>query len=539
MILVDGEKYSCVQCIRGHRSSTCKHSARPLVQVRSRGRPSLNAGHRIAVTESELVLSRNQVTIQDSVNTKSRKSSPNPIKESIKKPDQKKSSCCSSKNNTNNTIEKPQPTQSTSSCCASKNKSPPTVENNQQQQDQQPGKPCCSTTHSECGCGKNGVIMLRASKRQFVDVRNGNIDYVGPYNESSLNKFKIGMSNTTQPPAKKAKHIRNSSCCSAASASASNKLKVLKQIKMNEFDYQIPRHLSNFEFPGQNNQIPNQPPHLQHYPQQQYQPYQQQAYPPPQNHISRDHLAIGLPFSMTERPQQDQEYQQYQQQVRPIQSHFHSRSDFDQAFQEYQSQSRAATTQPTTTTISSEPQQDHYQYPQPLQPQPQQKIYDVVYSSGCADECSCGPDCTCPGCLIHRTNEELKEYGILDTSTSSTPSEGPLPVPAPPNSNQPHVGYDLINLETIDEMLLREMFEEECYCKPDECCCYNCSKHGISEGIRLSDGVRVAEADGELDFGKDRSVTPNSHQTVSACSNWKSEACKSQGPDIPENGVQL
>ncbi|SCW04518.1 LAFE_0H15302g1_1 [Lachancea fermentati] len=40
MIIFDDEKYSCVSCIRGHRSSTCKHSERMLVKVRTRGRPS-------------------------------------------------------------------------------------------------------------------------------------------------------------------------------------------------------------------------------------------------------------------------------------------------------------------------------------------------------------------------------------------------------------------------------------------------------------------------------------------------------------------
>lgn len=40
MIIFNGEKYSCVSCIRGHRSSTCKHSDRMLVKVRTRGRPA-------------------------------------------------------------------------------------------------------------------------------------------------------------------------------------------------------------------------------------------------------------------------------------------------------------------------------------------------------------------------------------------------------------------------------------------------------------------------------------------------------------------
>ncbi|KAL3233738.1 Metal-binding activator 1 [Nakaseomyces bracarensis] len=39
MIIFRKEKYACVKCIRGHRSSTCMHTSRMLVKVRTRGRP--------------------------------------------------------------------------------------------------------------------------------------------------------------------------------------------------------------------------------------------------------------------------------------------------------------------------------------------------------------------------------------------------------------------------------------------------------------------------------------------------------------------
>lgn len=39
MIIFQKEKYACIKCIRGHRSSTCVHTARMLVKVRTRGRP--------------------------------------------------------------------------------------------------------------------------------------------------------------------------------------------------------------------------------------------------------------------------------------------------------------------------------------------------------------------------------------------------------------------------------------------------------------------------------------------------------------------
>lgn len=58
MILINDVKYACLECIRGHRSSLCRHHRRPLLQVRSKGRPSVlastNKNHRIAVFAQEL-----------------------------------------------------------------------------------------------------------------------------------------------------------------------------------------------------------------------------------------------------------------------------------------------------------------------------------------------------------------------------------------------------------------------------------------------------------------------------------------------------
>lgn len=57
MILIDDVKYACMECIRGHRSSLCRHHQRPLLQVRSKGRPNFGLGnknHRIAVFAEEI-----------------------------------------------------------------------------------------------------------------------------------------------------------------------------------------------------------------------------------------------------------------------------------------------------------------------------------------------------------------------------------------------------------------------------------------------------------------------------------------------------
>ncbi|KAL4873922.1 copper fist DNA binding domain-containing protein [Aspergillus spectabilis] len=38
-MLIDGEKWACEACVRGHRVSTCKHHDRPLIRINRKGRP--------------------------------------------------------------------------------------------------------------------------------------------------------------------------------------------------------------------------------------------------------------------------------------------------------------------------------------------------------------------------------------------------------------------------------------------------------------------------------------------------------------------
>lgn len=46
MVLIrNGLKYACELCVRGHRTSSCDHSNRPLVLIKPKGRPSTNCSH--------------------------------------------------------------------------------------------------------------------------------------------------------------------------------------------------------------------------------------------------------------------------------------------------------------------------------------------------------------------------------------------------------------------------------------------------------------------------------------------------------------
>lgn len=49
MITYQGQKYACIICMRGHRSSACEHRDRPLLQVRRRGRPVGDGKTRLAI----------------------------------------------------------------------------------------------------------------------------------------------------------------------------------------------------------------------------------------------------------------------------------------------------------------------------------------------------------------------------------------------------------------------------------------------------------------------------------------------------------
>lgn len=350
MILVDGEKYACVQCIRGHRSSTCKHTLRPLVQVRSRGRPSLNSGHRIAVTESELVMTKDQVILQADLDKDKEDGDQQPV-------------------------EKP-----VSSCCAKK----------QQPVVKEVPKGCSCKNRSSCNCNGDGVIILKASKRQYVDVNDGKLDFVGDYhNDQAMKKFRVGFG--------KVPSFRNTpegTCQSMMMHSALQPLKTLK-VKApalnNNFVHIEPRPLSNESL------VPLLPNTSLSYPQQQRPPQQEQ-------------LPVALPV-------------------------------IDERF------------------------------------------YDMFRSEGCANECHCGPECSCPGCLIHRTNEELEAYGLLDpSSTASTPSTK-QDLPDTTNGDIP---ASLINFQTMTELDFEGLLEGSCICS-DDCSCYNCVKHGIVNGVRQSD----------------------------------------------------
>ncbi|KAG0318633.1 hypothetical protein BGZ99_005577 [Dissophora globulifera] len=45
MVFVNGQKFACATCIKGHRSTTCNHGERPLHEIKKKGRPSTQCLH--------------------------------------------------------------------------------------------------------------------------------------------------------------------------------------------------------------------------------------------------------------------------------------------------------------------------------------------------------------------------------------------------------------------------------------------------------------------------------------------------------------
>ncbi|KAH9817566.1 hypothetical protein DFH28DRAFT_962318 [Melampsora americana] len=45
MVLIDGKKFACAACVKGHRSSSCAHTDRTLVEIGKKGRPPTQCAH--------------------------------------------------------------------------------------------------------------------------------------------------------------------------------------------------------------------------------------------------------------------------------------------------------------------------------------------------------------------------------------------------------------------------------------------------------------------------------------------------------------
>ncbi|KAI5949598.1 hypothetical protein KGF54_005475 [Candida jiufengensis] len=167
MILINDIKFACMECIRGHRSSSCKHHDRPLLQVRSKGRPggyaNGNPNHRIAVFAEQIAPTKSNSSLSSSTSNSASSSTVESINSTL-----------------NNEI---------------------IIEKINEEKSQ-----------SKKNCKSQPIIILKSSSKQVIDLSNGEI--VGPYDESKTGRNKLEKPQIQQQPLiKDESFITSSGCC--------------------------------------------------------------------------------------------------------------------------------------------------------------------------------------------------------------------------------------------------------------------------------------------------------------------------------------
>ncbi|ODV97414.1 hypothetical protein PACTADRAFT_1981 [Pachysolen tannophilus NRRL Y-2460] len=218
MILVDGEKYACVQCIRGHRSSTCQHTKRPLVQVRSRGRPISDCNHRVTVFADQAEESQRKT---EKLDTNNRNSGVQGYQKQngMDSGNSNIGGCCAklslpvqkmdAKDELKDELIQVKQEQSETGCCSN-------------QEGDKKADFCSSKSSSK----DPTVIVLRASKRELYEVSKGSLNLLGPVN--SGNRHSQGSKQNSDGSVHKVRHGPRCSCCVKSKIDFSASLNTLK-----------------------------------------------------------------------------------------------------------------------------------------------------------------------------------------------------------------------------------------------------------------------------------------------------------------------
>ncbi|ODV83742.1 hypothetical protein CANARDRAFT_9306 [[Candida] arabinofermentans NRRL YB-2248] len=462
MILVEGEKYACEQCIRGHRSSTCKHMKRPLVLVRSRGRPLTDSTQRIAIVAEEVDNIQNDtVKKEDIVDAAvSRTTAVTPPSST---------SCCGSKVLKKEPDADDKPCQasvkSVTTCkhqgCSSTNtpslgsdsSSSLTLESSSLPADDDDDDEGCSN-----GTKDNAVILLKVSKRQVFNVSKRSLKLLEPVLDIPNNE--VGMELIHMVSKTRKKHGKHH--CKSKNLMEKSKVRTqevtTKDARSLRDSLALPRtYLEAVQSMKSN----------------------------PSTHIPAD---MNYPTAHPSVPQSNYSYQF------PIQQNFH---------QEPQRQSSQ------DNSFSGE-----------------SVLYDMFLADSCTvpGTCSCNPDkCTCEGCVVHRQKNEITDSQSINSKPLASiynPSNIELKYPTNQQyiDNVTHypipIGHAHIqsmvplfeqnfkrmlldngndgNFDSSSSVSTSSASLPECCCTEDDCACYDCELHGIYEGIRLKDGVRVA-----------------------------------------------
>ncbi|GAA5850324.1 hypothetical protein JCM9279_006530 [Rhodotorula babjevae] len=87
MVLIDGTKYACQSCIKGHRSSKCTHTARPLTEIKKKGRPTSQCTHCRQLRKTKSVHGRCDCAARDAEQKASPRLLPNGLVDAVATPE--------------------------------------------------------------------------------------------------------------------------------------------------------------------------------------------------------------------------------------------------------------------------------------------------------------------------------------------------------------------------------------------------------------------------------------------------------------------
>lgn len=444
MILVDGEKYACQQCIRGHRSSSCKHIKRTLVLVRSRGRPSTDSFQRIAIYAEEL---KDKDDIQEALknedNSKNNLLAAKFVRDHSDKIEQKP--CCGGSST------KPQtPVIKTegsfSSCCSKKsnNAIKEEVEKTEATTCQ-----CCPSKSPDEPCKKKTVFILKASKRHVFNVEKDSLRLLDPVVE--VPNSRVGLDIIQ----KVSKNKKLQSCRSRDVRKEYIESLIRKQAE------------SSFDQDGR-----------------------------PCYGNSTENEACGSSLEKVDSNQKSNIGGSFYQ--------FKVRMDKPKHIITNERDERDT----VGSIMSNLQQIiDNKVAQQPIYPEsssdPNSFLYDLYVADSCTvpGSCSCAPDkCECPDCTEHgkyrNSNLTIKqqfEDFEFPSNNNHVKSYGKVEVqPNVPQFEQNFLkmlnecSLDVSNEVSYENMAdsLRATDEVECICEPDKCCCFNCEQHGIVDGVR-------------------------------------------------------
>lgn len=463
MILVDGDKYACQQCIRGHRSSSCKHIQRPLVLVRSRGRPSTDSSQRIAIFAEEIKDEEERVQILKNENNQKNNLMPARLVTKEKKED----SCCSKIGNSKNHTD-------------IKKEQVQIKELEQARSTKKTTCHCCRGVSTPMGCRKKTpVFVLKAAKRQVYNVEKESLKLLDPVVE--IPNSKVGLDIIRQVSKSRKMHscrdargnlkkeviqkivddrAHERACCSRPNVPVDNVTKL--SLGSNGLFHQFKLPINKNPKVGEGASCCKKEP-------------------------SRNFMQENIFDNLQENKNR------------------YMTSNLDQLGIDGSSYITSCASEKDNNAASHN-----------------SLLYDLYVADNCVvpGSCSCEPEsCSCPGCAEHGkykdSNLSIKqqfEQFPFPTKNASPPDNvieneqhvkpfGQVAIqPSIPQFEQSflkflHDASNNVSINNESDSNSQSTDADECYCQPNECCCFNCIPHGIINGVRISDGELVVESE--------------------------------------------